>query len=43
MNVLSNFVLRVVIDNLIHSNYAFSAEPQFDKNSFGDPDQYGLL
>ena len=31
MNVLSNFVLLAVSDNLIHSNYAFSAKLQFDK------------
>ena len=31
MNVLSNFVLRGVFDNLIHSNYAFSAKLQFHK------------
>jgi len=31
MNVFSNFVLLVVSDNLIHSNYAFSAKLQFDK------------
>jgi len=43
MNVLSNFVLRLVFGNLIHSNYAFSAELQFDRKSFGGPDQYGLL
>ena len=47
MNVLSNFVLRVVFDNLIHSNYAFSAKLQFNKKSdpccLSDPGQYGLL
>ena len=43
MNVLSNFVSRVVFGNLIHSNYTFSAELQFDRKSLGDPDQYGLL
>ena len=43
MNVLSNFVLCVVFDNLILSNYAFSAILQFDKKRIGDPGQYGLL
>ena len=44
MNGLSNFVLRVVFGNyLIHSNYAFSAELQFDRKSVSEPDRYGLL
>ena len=38
MNVLSNLVLRVVFDNSIHSNYAFSAKLQFDQKSIGNPD-----